>query len=92
MSCHHTLFHVIVIDYIKKNLDVIVIYYFEKNLDVIDYTELALKRGNPICGVTYYCLYSDKPVVLNLFAPWTILFKEKYLMDHFVMLTPHKCH
>ena len=55
-----TLFHVIVIDYIEENLDVfvIIIEYFDKNLDVIDYIELALKRGNPICDVTCCRLYS----------------------------------
>ena len=61
-----TLFHVILIS----------IDYIKKNYDVIDYIELAFKCGNSICDITCCRLYSDKPVVLNLFGPWIISLKE----------------
>ena len=87
-SSYYSLFHVIALDYIEKNLDMIVfvIDYFEKNLDVIDFIELAFKRGNPICDVTCCCLYS---VVPNLFGPRIIFLKKN---GHFAMLTSHERH
>ena len=59
-----------------------------KNLVVIDYIELEFMRGNLICDVICCQLYSDKPVNLNLFWSTDHIFQEKYLMEHFAMLTP----
>ena len=63
----------------------------EKNLDVIDYVELAFKRGNLICDIT--CC---RRIQINQWFSTLLVhgqfFIEKYLMDHFAMLTSYESH